>query len=98
MKPQLKVVPYTGKEERPRRCRLPPVVIEDGIPYPQKQHASRYRWDELKIGQSFGVPKDVNIEGFSCVINQAQRALPGRKFSYRRVFEEEFEYRCWRIA
>lgn len=91
MKPSLKVVPWHN----------PPVKIDKNIPYPNKKYRGadpRYPWRIMEVGDSFPVPLDVNIEGFSCVIAQAQRAIPGRKFSYRKVDEEGCEYRCWRIA
>src|SRR5678810_372170 len=63
------------------------VKIDKGIPYAGKPRQSRYRWREMEVGDSFLIPTDVEISSFSCVIAQAQRAT-GRKFSYRKVWDD----------
>jgi hypothetical protein len=69
------------------------VSVEGDIPIPPKRGGYyKYKWDAMKVGDSFLVTVDINI--ISSVANRAAKRL-GYKFTCRTTEEG---VRVWRIA
>ena len=71
------------------------IKIDKDIPFPTgKTATSKYPFGEMKVGDSFALPKERAI-ALSSSANSYRRAHPGMKFCVRTV---EKEVRVWRTA